>query len=138
MFTCGYCFSSDPATLRWGHSKMSDDDIQTRLQSLPPGETYRVLLLNDNCLTRVPDLTLYPQLSKLEVVNLANNRLTEVKEEYLPKSVKTVYLGHNNIHTMSPQLVSDWIHSYFNLISNGVQSERRELRLHLNPIGKYR
>ena len=136
MFTCGHLFS-DPATLSSGNSLMSDEDLQTRLQSLPSDMRYRVLLLQGNLLSRVPDLTKLPQFSQLQVLNMADNRLTEVREEHLPASVKTLYLSHNPIHTMSPQLVSDWLPSYFHMMSNSRQSDRRNIIVNTCPIGKY-
>ena len=136
MFTCGQLFS-DPAILRLGNHLMSDEDLQTRLQSLPSDMRYRVLLLQGNLLSRVPDLTKLPQFSQLQVLNIADNKLTEVREEHLPASVRTLYLGHNPIHTMSPQLVSDWLHSYFHMMSNSRQSDRRNVIVNTCPIGKY-
>ena len=137
MITCGYLFFLDPAILQWGDCSMSNEDLQTRLQSLPSDMQYRVLLLQGNRLTRVPDLTKFPQFSQLQVLNMADNRLTEVREEHLPASVKTLYLSRNPIHTMSPQLVSDWLHSYFHMISNSRHSDNRKVIVESCPISKY-
>ena len=116
---------------------MSDEALQTRLQELPSDMQYRVLLLQGNQLTRVPDLTKFPQFSQLQVLNMADNKLTEVKEEHLPASVRTLHLSRNKIHTMSPQLVSDWLHSYFHMMCNSRQSDNRQVILDTCPIGKY-
>ena len=112
---------------------MDDAQFQTKLQSLPAGEQYSVLLVNSNRITAIPDLTTYPQLSQLHVLNMANNALTEVKEEHIPASVTYMYLGHNNIHTISSRLARDWLHSSIEL----KKSEYRCVRLEPNPIGTY-
>lgn len=126
---------SDPAILHWANLKMSDEDLHVKLQSLPKDQKYRVLLVHNNCLTSLPDFNKYPQLSDIKVINASYNQISEVNEEHLPGTATIMHLRNNNIQTMSPNLVSDWLHNCFDMTKEGKISGKREINLYCNPIG---
>ena len=90
-----------------------------------------MLLINNNNLKQLPDLKKYPQFSGLKLIDASHNQLTDVNDKHLPDTVQIIHLGNNRIQTMSPGLVSDWLHSCCDM----KESAKREIALHGNPIG---
>ena len=116
---------------------MTDADLLKKIEVLDTNYKCSVLLINNNKLTQLPDFNKYPQFSDLKVIDASHNQLTDVDDKHLPDTVKIVHLGDNNIQTMSPSLLTDWVNSCYGIISNEQKSAKLEIVLNNNPIGNF-
>ena len=102
-----YCISIlDPGILDLNYYHMTNSQLESQLEALPKDYQCTVLLLNNNKLTYLPDLTQYAQFNKLQVLNINYNKLTEIREKHIPHTVHTVYLNYNEMTYLSPRLLS--------------------------------
>lgn len=128
-------YNDSAKTLQWNHADLTDTALQNNIGKLNTEYRCSVLLISNNKLTQLPDLKKYPQFSDLKVIDVSHNELTVVHEERLPRSAKIVNLANNNIQTMSPNLISDWLYNCYHIKTNGKKLATREIYLHGNPIG---
>lgn len=99
-------FILDPGILDLNFYHMTNSQLESQLEALPKDYQCTVLLLNNNQLTYLPDLTQYPQFNELQVLNVNCNKLTEIQEEHIPHTVHTVYFNNNQITYLSQELLS--------------------------------
>lgn len=80
----------------WSNQGLTDDLLANRLHQVD--SKTETLILADNQLTAVPDLSSYPNLSNLKYLILINNYIQKLSG--LPPMLKEIFLGRNSIEKL--------------------------------------
>ena len=81
--------------LNWSNMEMHDADLEKKLNMLNGDIQYQILLIDNNHLTVLPDLSKYPQLQGLQILVALNNKIHAMRG--FPSKLKSIFLRNNDI-----------------------------------------